>query len=119
MAEMIAFGEPEFFATSQIRDYCNNARQILRPMAYELEVASEELRASLRFVKTVDPKMLGLDRIVRAKLVADHLKNAGEALVVAQTSITKTYLSFRKHYVVELNKAGYTPPKGKEFDFKG
>ncbi|AXX29405.1 hypothetical protein KCV87_09980 [Actinosynnema pretiosum subsp. pretiosum] len=116
MAEMMAFGEPEFFSTSQIRDYCGNARRILRPMHTELIVASEELGASLKYVRSADPKLMGADSRVRAALVSRHLRNAADALLVAQTSMVKTYMSFRKHYVVELDRAGHKD-KGREFKF--
>ncbi|MEO6088876.1 MAG: hypothetical protein ABIQ18_37775 [Umezawaea sp.] len=105
MAEMQAFGEPEFFSTSQIRDYCGNARLVLRPMYHELLVGADELQAALKFVKSVDPKFFGADSHVRARLVARHMRNAADAVLVAQTSMVKTYLSFRKHYVVELDAA--------------
>ncbi|WP_158842667.1 hypothetical protein [Saccharothrix deserti] len=116
MAEMMAFGEPEFFSTSQIRDYCGNVRKVLRPMHHELMVSAEELAATLKYVKSVDPKFLGTDSRVRAVLVARHMRNAADALLVAQTSVVKTYLSFRKHYVVELDAAGHKD-KGRAFDF--
>jgi hypothetical protein len=116
MAEMMAFGEPEFFSTSQIRDYCGNVRRILRPMHHELIVGSEELGAALKFVKSVDPKLFGADSRVRAALVARHMRNAADALLVAQTSMVKTYLSFRKHYVVELDAAKHKD-KGRAFKF--
>lgn len=116
MAETMAFSEPEFFSTSQIRDYCGNARKVLRPMHHELLVSAEELAATLRYVRSADPKFLGADSRVRAALVARHLRNAADALLVAQTSVVKTYLSFRKHYVAELDAAGHKD-KGREFRF--
>jgi hypothetical protein len=116
MAEVMAFGEPEFFSTSAIRDYCGNARRVLRPMHHELLVGAEELQAALRFVKSADPKAAGLDSRVRARLVARHMRTAADALLVAQTSMVKTYLSFRKHFVVELHQAGHKDVR-REFRF--
>lgn len=118
MANMLVFGEPEFFSTTAIRDYCGNARLLLRPMHHELMVAAEELEASLRFVKSVDPKAGGLDSRVRAKLVSRHMRNAADGILVAQTSMIKTYLSFRRHFVRELDAAGASAPKPRrEFRF--
>lgn len=118
MADMLVFGEPEFFSTTAIRDFCGNARLVLRPMHSELMVAAEELEASLRFVKSADPKAGGLDSRVRAKLVARHLRNSADGILVAQTSLIKTYLSFRKHFVRELDAAGAPAPRPRrEFRF--
>ena len=118
MSQMQAFGEPEFFSTSQIRDYCGNARAVLKPMYHELTVSAEELQAALRYVRSVDPKFFGADSIVRAKLVARHVHNAADGLLVAQTSMVKAYLSFRKHYVVELDAAKeQAKARGRAFKF--
>ncbi|WP_199443853.1 plasmid transfer protein TraA [Umezawaea beigongshangensis] len=116
MAEL-TFGEPEFFSTSQIRDYCGNARNVLRPMFAELHVSAEELEAALKYVKSANPHMGGLDSRVRAKLVARHLHTAADAIVVAQTSVVKTYLAFRKHYVDELVAAGNRNHQRRQFQF--
>ncbi|SDD94860.1 hypothetical protein [Actinokineospora iranica] len=117
MAEITAFGEPEFFSTSQIRDYCGNARKVLRPMHHELMVSAEELHAALKYVRSADPKAAGLDSRVRARLVARHMHTAADALLVAQSAMVKTYLSFRRHYVVELNEAGFKDKARREFRF--
>ncbi|TWP51714.1 hypothetical protein FKR81_12665 [Lentzea tibetensis] len=101
----LVFGEPDFFSSSQIRDYCNNARMLMRPVANELRVGAEELEAALKYVKSANPMPFGLDSRVRAKLVAKHMIRGAEAVEVLCGSMVKTYLSFRKHYVAELSMA--------------
>lgn len=113
MADLV-FGEPEFGSTSQLRDYINNGRAIVRPLYHELHVASEELIAVLSHVKSVNPSAFGLDSRVRARIVGAHLRRAGEAMETASVSLVKCYVSFRKHYDAELARA----PKRARREFK-
>ncbi|GLW95434.1 plasmid transfer protein TraA [Actinokineospora globicatena] len=117
MSGSLIFGEPEFYSVTAIRDYCGTARSILKPLGMELAVAGAELQAALRFVPSIDG---GLAKsIMRAKLVSRHMTNAADAVLLAQTSMIKTYMSFRKHYGPELHRAGHKDPKRPRFDFAG
>jgi hypothetical protein len=111
----LTFGEPEFFASSHIHDYCNNIRTLMRPLVSELHVSAEELEAALKHVKSVNPQAFGLDSRVRAKLVAAHLRRASEAAEVMCASAVRTYLSFRKHYVAEIDMTAKN--RGRNFQF--
>ncbi|MEU7524653.1 hypothetical protein AB0A74_02845 [Saccharothrix sp. NPDC042600] len=112
MSGQLAFGDPEFFSTSQIRDYCNNGARLLRPLYNELHIAAEELEAVLRFVPSTNPQAGGLDSRVRAKFVAGHLHRSADAVEVAVASLRRTYMSFHKHFVNDQ------PPKPKrQFTF--
>lgn len=113
----LTLGEPEFFSTSQIRDYCNNARLLLRPLYHELHVSAEELEAALKHVCSVNPHAFGLDSTVRAKLVARHLRTAANSVEATCGSLVRTYLSFRRHYVAELEAAGRRTTNRRPFRF--
>jgi hypothetical protein len=113
MAQLV-FGDPDFGSTSQLRDYINNGRLIVRPLYHELHVASEELIAVLSHVKSANPHAFGLDSRVRARIVGAHLRRAGEAMETANSSLVKCYMSFRKHYTNELQAA----PKAKRREFR-
>lgn len=111
----LTFGEPEFFASSHIHDYCNNVRTLMRPLVSELHVSAEELEAALKHVRSVNPHAFGLDSKVRARLVAAHLRRASEAAEVICASAVRTYLSFRKHYVAEIDMTAKN--RGRNFQF--
>lgn len=112
----LVFGDPEFGSTTQLREYINNGRAIVRPLYHELHVASEELIAVLSHVKSVNPHAFGLDSRVRARIVGAHLRRSGEAMEAASVSLVKCYMSFRKHYVDELQKAPQRQRREFKFD---
>lgn len=103
MAENNMLGDPEFFSPRLIREYCNNARNVIRPMYHELHVSAEEMEMVLRDLPSSNPHMFGQDSKVRARLVASHLRRAADAVEIAAASMVRTYMSFRKHYMAELN----------------
>ena len=110
-------GEPEFFSTSQIAAYCNNARLVLRPLYAELHIAAEELEAALRYVRSANPSAMGVDSRLRAHLVAGHLRRAAEGVEMTIGSIVRTHGSFRRHFVAELEQSGYRARPRREFKF--
>lgn len=116
MSGVLTFGDPEFFSTSQIRDYCDRGAKLIRPLYGELHIAAAELEAVLKFVPSANPSMGGLDSRVRAKFVASHMHRSAEAVEVAVVSLRKTYMSFRKHFVAELEAAGRTKRPAFKFD---
>lgn len=109
-------GDPEFFSTSQIRDYCDRGAKLIRPLYGELHVAGSELEAVLKYVPSANPHMGGLDSRVRAKIVASHMHNAAEAVEVAVVSLRRTYMSFRKHFIAELDAAAGKKRPAFKFD---
>lgn len=109
-------GSPEFVSSSSIRQYCENARRLFHPLYHELHVSAEELEMALRFVKSVDPKLAGLDSRVRAKLVSRQLKQGAAAIEVASKSMVGTYMAFLKHFNPEVAEAR-SKGKGRRFEF--
>lgn len=111
------FGEPEFFSTNQIKDYCGNVRNKLRPLYHELHVSAEEMEAVLKYVPSANPHGFGLDSKLRAKLVAQHMRRSADAIETAVGSAVKSYVAFRKHYSPELSAAGNNRKRRREFRF--
>jgi truncated hemoglobin YjbI len=105
------FGEPEFYSTSQIRDFCNRARQLMRPLHNELHISAEELQAVLKHVASANPQVFGLDSRLRARLVARHMHHAAEAIEVATVSVVRCYASFRQHYVTPMSSRDNSPQR--------
>lgn len=92
-------GDPEFLSTSQLRAYCENGRILVRPLANELRIASEELQGALKEVPGQSPWMLGADSKVRARIVSAHLKHAADGVDAAVVGLVRTFLSFEKHFL--------------------
>lgn len=109
-------GSPEFVSSSAIRVYCENARRLFHPLYHELHVSAEELEVALKYVKSVDPKLGGMDSRVRAKLVSRQLKQAAAAMEVASKSMVGTYMAFLKHYAPEVAERRQKARRAFEFD---
>ncbi|WP_156994067.1 plasmid transfer protein TraA [Pseudonocardia acaciae] len=106
MAEQQRLGEPEFFSPRMIREYCERARNFVRPLFHELHVSAEELEMVLRELPSSNPHVFGQDSKVRARLVANHMRRAADGAEVTAASLVRTYLSFRKHYMPEIHQRG-------------
>lgn len=109
----LMLGEPVFTKTSEIRDYCENGRKLIRPLANEFRIASEELKAALKEIPGRSPYLLGADSKVRAMIVARHLEHAAEGVDAAVAGLIRTWLSFEKHFLQEHKTSK------RAFDIKG
>ncbi|MEV0089127.1 plasmid transfer protein TraA [Saccharopolyspora sp. NPDC050642] len=109
-------GSPEFVSSSAIRQYCENARRLFHPLYHELHVSAEELEVALKYVKSADPKLGGLDSRLRAKLVSRQLKQAATAMEVASKSTVGTYMAFLKHYAPEVAQRRQKSRRTFDFD---
>lgn len=100
-----SLGEPEFMSTSSLREYCQNGRNLIRPLANELHIASEELKAALKEVPggPVETRW-------RARVVAAHLGNAAHGVELTCAGLVRTFLSFERHFI------NNTPERTKHFD---
>lgn len=98
-----SLGEPVFLNTSMVRAYCENGRNLIRPLANELRIGSEELRAALKEVRSHNPLLLGVDTKIKAKIVASHLVHAAEGIEQAAAGFVRCYLSFEKHFLTPNN----------------
>lgn len=104
MADQQRLGEPEFFSPRLIRQYCENARNFVRPLYHELHVSAEELELVLRELPSSNPHVFGQDSKVRARIVANHMRRAADGVEIAAASLVRTYMSFRKHFLPEINQ---------------
>lgn len=114
MSQQPQMGEPEFVSPRAIREYCEKARKVLRPLYFELAFSADELELVLRDHPSVSPRMGGLDSKVRARLVASHMKRAAEGLEVASASMVRSFTSYRKHYLEPMQAA--QPRQRRQFD---
>lgn len=94
--------EPVFESPRMIREFCENARKVLRPVYLHLALTADELEAVLRDHPTVGPSRMGMDARVRARLVAGHMRRAAEGLGVASIELPRTFTSYRKHFLEPL-----------------
>jgi hypothetical protein len=107
-------GEPIFMRASDVRDYCQNGRTLIRPLANELRISAEELNAALREARG-HPALLGVDTKLKARLVARHLVNAAEGVEMACGELIRTFLSLEKHFLAPAN-ATATMTRRRQFD---
>lgn len=103
MSAQFSLGDANIRSTSQLRDYCNNGRLLIRPLANELRIAAEELQAALKELPGGNVYLLGTDTRVRARIVASHLRHAAEGVEATCGSLVRTFLSFDKHFVQSEN----------------
>lgn len=99
MAQQQDLNNPVFESPRMIREFCEKARQVLRPMYLHLALTADELEAVLRDHPTMGPNRLGLDSRVRARLVAGHMRRAAEGLAVASIEMPRTFTSYRRQFL--------------------
>ncbi|MGW7537800.1 hypothetical protein [Amycolatopsis sp. NPDC054798] len=93
-------GSPEFFSSSQLRQYCNGGRTLIRPLANELRIASEELFGALREVPSGQGGMFSsVDSRLRARRVAKHLLRGAEGIDLACAGLVRTWVSFEREFL--------------------
>jgi len=103
-------GEPEFLRTSQLRDYCVNGRNLIRPLAAELTIAEAELMAVL---KEIGAGTTGRwERHRNARQVSRHLGHAARGIELSCASLLRTVVSFERVY---LGAPGASSPR-RRFD---
>lgn len=89
-----SLGEPDFVSTSALRNYCENGRTLIRPLAPELHMASIELKAALKEI----PLANGSARW-KARTVAAHLDRAAQGIEWSVAEMIRTYLSFERNFI--------------------
>jgi hypothetical protein len=97
----LSLGEPNFVSRSELHDYCESGRRLIRPLAFELEMAGLELKGALKEIPNV-PNVRW-----RARVVASHLDRAAGGIQVACVELVRTFMSFERnfiHYDVEKSK---------------
>ena len=92
-------GDPSFISTTALREYCENGRRMIRPLANELQIASVELREALKEIPGQSAWLMNADSKVRARIVASHLSTAAAGVELACGGLVRTFLSFEKHFI--------------------
>lgn len=99
--------EPEFRSRSALHDWCNDSRAAIRPMAPQLHLAAEELRAALR---QIPGREIGnLDARYHAMMVARQLHYAAGGIEIACKGLVGCYLSFERRFVPTLPPTASRP----------
>lgn len=98
---------PEFTSRTALHDWCNDSRNAIRPMAPQLHLAGEELRAVLR---QIPRQMIGnIDSKYHAIMVARQLHHAANGIEIACQGLVGCYLSFERRFVPTLEPKASRP----------
>jgi hypothetical protein len=101
---------------------CKAARELLKEAGVSLSFLAADLEARLNTLDAARGVQGGLGGLVntraRARLVASHLRNAGDACTAGAISSTKCWRSFVKHFAPEIDAARRKTPV-KAFEIKG
>lgn len=92
--------EPEFTSRTALHLWCNDSREAIRPMAPQLHLAAEELRAVLRQIP--GEKIGNIDSKYHAMMVARQLHHAAHGIEIACQGLVGCYLSFERRFVPTL-----------------
>lgn len=93
----------DLMSRSAIHDFCNDSRNMLRPVAPELHLAAEELRSILRQIP--GEKIGNIDAKYHAMMVARQLHYAASGIEIACKGLVGCYLSFEKRFVPTITPA--------------
>jgi hypothetical protein len=91
---------PEFYSRTSLHDWCNDSREMIRPIAPQLHLAGEELRAILRQIP--GEKIGNVDSKYHAMMVARQLHYAAGGIEIACKGLVGCYLSFERRFVPTL-----------------
>ena len=106
MTDKLSFfgvGEEELATESGLHTVCNKGRRGAAELASTLAMMAEEVELALRHADKGHPMLASLDTRFRARMVASHLKHAAELMQLSAVSFARTWHSFRRHYIAELN----------------
>ncbi|MEV0177707.1 plasmid transfer protein TraA [Streptomyces sp. NPDC050625] len=108
--------DPQFFNSTDVRNYCDQARSVFLQLSFELAGAAEVLQAALSQVP--DPQGSRLASRSRARRVSKKLKKTADDVRDAAKNAVATYAAFQREFEPEL--APYnrrTAASRRRFDF--
>lgn len=88
---------PDFVSRTALHDWCNDGRNLIRPIAPQLHLAAEELRAVLRHIP--GEKIGNIDVKYHAMMVARQLHYAASGIEIACKGLVGCYMSFERRFV--------------------
>lgn len=103
---------PSFDSRSALHDFCQDSRHAIRPLAPQLHLAAEELRAVLRQIP--GEKVGNIDSRYHARMVARQLHYAAGGIEIACKGLVGCYLSFERRFVPTIAPK----PTRRKFDFE-
>jgi hypothetical protein len=104
---------PDFVSKSALHDWCNDSRNFIRPLAPQLHLAAEELRAVLRQIK--GERVGNIDVKYHAMMVARQLHYAASGVEIACKGLAGCYMSFERRFVTTIP----AKPSKPKFDLEG
>lgn len=110
--------EPEFTSPAAVRNYCNQVRSLMTGLSFELAMAAEIMKASLKQVPDPDGKPFGAGH--RARKVSRKLMKSADAAKAAAVNAAATYAAFQQEYQEEINRVRHRarkPAAGRRIDW--
>lgn len=92
--------DPEFFNSTDIRNYCENGRSVMQMIGFDIAVAAEVLEAVLKEIPDPEGKPWGSK--LRARRVARRLKKTADHMTGAAKNFAATYAAFQAEFSPEL-----------------
>ncbi|WP_369377090.1 plasmid transfer protein TraA [Streptomyces sp. cg36] len=109
--------DPEFFNSSDVRNYCDQARFVFLQLSFELAGAAEVLNGALKEIP--DPEGRAFGSRARARRVTRRLKKVADDARDAAKNAAATYAAFQREFEPEL--ANYRARQARQprrrFDF--
>ncbi|MFG2144260.1 plasmid transfer protein TraA [Streptomyces sp. NPDC048696] len=93
-------GDPEFFNSSDVRTYCDQARYVFLQLSFELAGAAEVLNGALKEIPDPDGRAFGSR--ARARRVSRRLKKVADDARDAAKNAAATYAAFQREFEPEL-----------------
>ncbi|MGW7203915.1 plasmid transfer protein TraA [Streptomyces sp. NPDC054837] len=109
--------DPQFFNSTDVRNYCDQARSVFLQLSFELAGAAEVLNAALAQVP--DPDGRGrMGSRARARRVSKKLKKTADDVRDAAKNAVATYAAFQREFEPELAPYNARRAAGRQrFDF--
>lgn len=104
-----------FTGARSITEYSKEGRGLCRELAWEFEMAAEEVYGALVATQKGHPALFGVDVKWRARRVRGRLQRAADHAAGAGVELVKFHSQFRQEFADVLNPA---KAKTRTFDFK-
>lgn len=105
MARQASVGDAQFYSASDVREFAERGRRIMREASMDLAYAAETLRAVLRSVPPAAGQNNG-QAFIRAARTARNLKRAATAAAAASAHCARLWPAYLREYAPELSQYG-------------
>ncbi|MER5887268.1 plasmid transfer protein TraA [Streptomyces sp. NPDC001941] len=109
--------DPEFFNSTDVRNYCDAARAVFLQLSFELAGAADVLNAVLKEVPDPDGRPFGSR--ARARRVSRRMKKVADDARDAAKNAAATYAAFQREFDLQLMtyRARQAQRPRRRFDF--